>query len=144
MMTRTFNSIEDVSHYIRNQCFSEIIDEVGKKTEETMKQVTEDQVQGNTGDMVNCIGITEQSNDSVTVAWQDDKGDWFSLSSNTYGEHMYAPWALENGKTFEIGKPMFQGFYHPKTTLEETSKEIMREESVNIARKILNRKGFKV
>lgn len=140
---KSFNSLESLSLYIKNQCFEEIINEVGKKTEETMKEVTESQVQGDTGDIINCIGITEQSNDSVTVAWQDN-GNWFSESSKTKGQHMYAPWALENGKTFEIGKPMFKGHYHEKTTLVETSKEIMTKESVDIARRILSRKGFKV
>lgn len=143
-MARTFSSINEVSNYITSQCFNEMLEEIGKKTEETMKQVTEDQVQGDTGDMINCIGITEQTNNSVTVAWQDDKGSWFSLASNTHGQHMYAPWALEEGKTFEIGKPMFQGFYHPKTTLKQTSEEIMRKESVDIARKILAKRGFGV
>lgn len=142
-MARTFSSIDEVSKFIKTRCYSQILDEVADETESVMKEVTEDQVQGSTGDMINCIGETERSNDSVTVAWQDN-GNWFSLSEKTYGDHMYAPFALENGYTFEIGKPMFSGFYHEKTTLEETSKKIMADKSVEIARRILNKNGFKV
>lgn len=143
MMGRTFSSIDEVANFIKSKCYKQILNEVGREAETTMKKVTEEQVQGDTGDMVNCIGITEETNDSVTVGWQDN-GSWFSLANETRGQHMYAPWALENGKTFEIGKPMFSGYYHEKTTLEETSKKIMREKSVEIARKILSRNGFKV
>lgn len=119
-----------------------MLHDVGNETEKVMKEVTESQVQGDTGDMINCIGITEQTNNSITVAWQDN-GGWFSLSDKTLGQHMYAPWALENGKTFEIGMPMFSGFYHEETTLEETSAKEMEKKSVEIARNILSRNGFK-
>lgn len=142
-MARTFGSIDGVSNFIKSKCYDQILNEVGREAEKVMKEVTENQVQGNTGDIINCIGVTEQSNDSVTIAWQDN-GNWFSLHNETYGNHMYAPWALENGTTFEIGKPMFQGYYHPQTTLAETSAKQMKDKSRDIARRILSRNGFKV
>lgn len=138
-MARTFSSIEDVSRFIKSKCFEEILNEVGSEAEDVMKKVTESQVQGDTGDIINCIGESERSNNSVTIAWQDN-GGWFSVLNDA---HMYAPWALENGKTFEIGKPMFSGFYHEKTTLAETSAKEMKDKSAEIARNILSRNGFK-
>lgn len=142
-MARTFSSINEVSAFIKNRCFEQILNDVGRETEKVMKDVTESQVEGDSGDIINCIGITEQTNNTITVAWKDN-GGWFSLADKTYGEHMYAPWALENGYTFEIGKPMFSGYYHEQTTLEESSADLMREKSVKIARNILSRNGFRV
>lgn len=142
-MAKTFSSIEDVSSFIKRKCYQQILNDVGRETEKVMKEVTENQVQGNSGDMINCIGETERTNDSITLAWQDN-GGWFSLADKTYGEHWYAPWSLENGYTFEIGKPMFDGYYHEKTTLEKTSADLMRDKSVEIARNILSRNGFRV
>lgn len=142
-MARTFGSISELVSFIENNCHPDVISEISKTGTEIMKQVTEDQVEGNTGDIINCIGETERSNDSLTLAWQDN-GSWFSLANETYGNHMYAPWALENGKTFEPGRPMFSGFYKEQTTLQETSTKLINDESKDIYRKILSSKGFRV
>lgn len=142
-MARKFSSLEGVISYIKNTCHEEALREISEKSIETMQEVTKEQVTGDTGDIINCIGVTNIDNNSVLIEWQD-KGDWFSVAKDTYGQHMYAPWALENGKTFAPGKPMFSGFYKEPTTLALTSKEIIEKDAPDTYRSVMKSKGFKV
>lgn len=139
-MAKKFNSIEDVAKYIKSTCNPEIIDKIEESGIETMENVTKEQVDGWNGDIFKCVGTNSKTNNSLELAWQDT-GGWFSLAKETYGDHMYAPWALENGKVWNLSGSTK---YKPATTLEETSTEIIEKDSEEISRKVLKQKGFDV
>ena len=145
MKMRSFNNINALSSYIKHNCFNDILDEIGKKSVETMKKVTQEQVSGQTGQVIECIGVEDKTDDTITISWQD-KGSWFSLSSKTYGQHMYAPWALENGKVWNIsgGSTPNNPIYKPPTHLLEESKKIIEKDSQEIVKNVLRTKGFRV
>ncbi|MGL4453547.1 MAG: hypothetical protein ACRDDY_19630 [Clostridium sp.] len=139
-MARKFNSIEDVARYIKTTCNPDIIDKIEESGIKTMEQVTKEQVGGWSGDIFECIGTNSKTNESLELSWQDT-GDWYSLAEKTKGDHMYAPWALENGKVWDWSS---SAKYKPATTLEETSTEIIEKDSKEISMKILKQKGFDI
>lgn len=145
MAKKSFSSIDDLANYIKNSCYKDIIEEVKTDGIKTMKEVTEDQVEGITGDVIECIGVIEESNSSVTMGWQDN-GGWYSLAAKTKGDHMYAPWALEHGKVwdFSAGSTPENPIYKEATTLEETSTEIIEKDTEITYKKIMRQKGFNI
>ena len=142
-MAKKFNSLEDVVSYIKNSCNPEIIDEIEREGLKTMEDVTRSQVKGWNEAIFQSIGTNIKTNDSLELSWQDN-GGWYSLSPKTFGNRMYAPWALEHGKVwdFSAGSSPKNPIYKNPTTLEETSTEIIEKDSKEITRKILKRKGF--
>ena len=144
-MAKKFNSLEDVARYIKNNCSPDIMDEIERQGTKTMIDVTRDQVDGWSGDIFEVIGTNRKTNDSLELAWQNT-GGWYSLASKTLGDPMYAPWALEHGKVWDFSRGSSPKYpiYKKPTTLEETSTNIIEEDSKEISKKILRQKGFKV
>lgn len=144
-MARKFSSLNEAVAYIRNTCIEESLEKIGETGVEIMKVVTDEQVEGSTGDVLNCIGISDITNDTISLEWQD-RGNWFSLANSTYGNHMYAPWSLENGKVWDVsgGSSPYNPIYKAPTTLAITSAELIQKESKSICSSVFKSKGFKV
>lgn len=144
-MAKKFSSVEDLASYIKKSCHKDILDKISEDGIETMKEVTQDQVKGWTGDVIECIDETSRTNRSVELTWQDN-GSWHSLSSKTKGKHMYAIWALENGTVWDwsAGSTEDNPIYKPPTTLEDTSTDIIERDSKETYVKVMRQKGFDV
>ena len=139
-MSKTFSSVEELVSYIKNSCHQDVLKEIGEKSVDTMKDVTQNQYDGETGQMINCIDVVDINNDSVKMAWQDN-GDWYSVIN---GNHMYAPIAHEMGTVWDKGHNPNNPKYKPATTLEETSTEIIEQDAPDTYRKVMRSKGFDV
>ncbi|MGL4802042.1 MAG: hypothetical protein ACRC18_07225 [Cetobacterium sp.] len=139
-MGKTFKSVDDLVGYIRRSCHPDALKEIGEKSVNTMKEVTQDQYDGETGQMIDCIDVVDIDSNSVKMAWQDN-GDWYSVLN---GNHMYAPIAHEMGKVWGEGHNPKNPVYKPATTLEETSTEIIEGDAPNTYRKVMRSKGFDV
>lgn len=138
-MAKQFSSIEALTSYIKS-CHMSALKEIGDDAVEIMKDVTQSQYDGETGQMIDCIGVTDVDNDSVRMAWQDN-GDWYSVIT---GNHMYAPIAHEMGTVWGEGHTPREPVYKPATTLEETSTERIEQDAPNTYRKVMKSKGFDV
>lgn len=138
-----FSSLEELVRYVESKQ-SRAMNSVGKEMKEIMKQETNSQVDAysnsiyeNTGDIIDCIDITDMSKDSVEVSWKDN-GDWHSVID---GNHMYAPYALENGTAWGRGKTRTNLSYRPKTNFVEESMDKIKSEIPNEYKRIMNGLG---
>ena len=96
-----FNSIEEMVAYVKRQIAS-TNDDLGEEMVRIAKEETKKQQESytptqyeRTDALVNCIGITNVSPESVEISWQDN-GGWTSVK----GSPFYAPQGLENGTTW--------------------------------------------
>lgn len=71
-----------------------------------------------TGDIFNCIETNVTLN-LITLIWKDN-GGWSSVFGDN--EHMYAPWALENGTVWDKGTSIKTGNYIYKEPTEFVKK----------------------
>lgn len=138
-MAKEFDSISSLMSYV-NSCGYDAMKEIGEKGVEVMRDVTQSQVDGETGDMLRCIDVTRISKDELEIKWQDN-GGWHSVIN---GNHMYAPIAHEMGKVWGKGHSYRNPVYKPKTSLEETSSRIMESEAPQVYKKVMKSKGFDV
>jgi hypothetical protein len=143
--SKVFKNVESLKDYICSECYSEVIQEIKMDGLKTMKDVTDFQVKGYTGDILESIDVVEESDNHIVFAWKDN-GGWYSISSKTYGKHMYAPWALEHGKVWDIsgGSTPDNPIYKNATTLESSSTEIIEKDSINTLKRIMKKNGFKI
>lgn len=136
----TFNSVNALEKYIKN-AVSKSMKDAGDETENIMREEIQTQVYDGykdnpyrTGQLMDSIGITKITDDSVEVSWQDN-GDWNSLIN---GNHMYVIHGLEMGKTWG------EGGYRPQTNLVETSNERVKTEIPDTIKKSLKGQGVPV
>ena len=105
-----FNSVEEAEAYIEKQlqgaCQSvadEMVDIAKRETQAQTQRGKGAPSYANTGNVINCIDATKISTKEVEITWQDN-GGWYSIIT---GEPFYAPWALENGYTWNVGATNF-------------------------------------
>lgn len=130
-----FNSIEEMVVYVERQIAS-TNDDLGEEMVRIAKEETKKQQESytptqyeRTGTLVNCIGITNVSPESVEISWQDN-GGWTSVK----GSPFYAPAGLENGTTWERGKTDFvdQSFNEIEDKIPLSFKRHMKSRGVPI------------
>lgn len=126
-MAKQFKSIKEAVSYIKS-AQRRSSREIGLEVEKVMKETTQKNLYDayspeeyeRTYDMINMIGITESSVDSVTVAFQDKGGH---TSWNDPKPHVYvAPILEEGGHTWER-----DGGRKAPTNIVEDSYEIARD-----------------
>lgn len=130
-----FNSIEEMVAYVKRQIAS-TNDDLGEEMVRIAKEETKKQQESytptqykRTGALVNCIGITNVSPESVEISWQDN-GGWTSVK----GSPFYAPAGLENGTTWGRGKTDFvdQSFNEIEDKIPLSFKRHMKSKGVPI------------
>lgn len=138
-MAKQFKSINALVSYIKSSCHPDALKEIGEDGNNVMREVTQDQYEGETGQMIDCIDYDVYEN-FLVMAWKDS-GDWYSAIT---GDHMYAPIAHEMGKVWDKGHRPGNPTYKPATTLEETSADIIDREAPHTYKKVMRSKGFDV
>lgn len=130
-----FNSIEEMVAYVRRQIVS-TNDNLGEEMVRIAKEETKKQQESytpmqyeRTGALVNCIGITNVSPESVEISWQDN-GGWTSVK----GSPFYAPQGLEGGTTWGREKTDFvdQSFNEIEDKIPLSFKRHMKSKGVPI------------
>ena len=130
-----FNSIEEMLAYVKRQIAS-TNDDLGEEMVRIAKEETKKQQESytptqyeRTGALINCIGITNVSPESVEISWQDN-GGWTSVK----GSPFYAPTGLENGTTWGRGETDFvdQSFNEIEDKIPLSFKRHMKSKGVPI------------
>lgn len=130
-----FNSIEEMVAYVKRQIAS-TNDDLGEEMVRIAKEETKKQQESyspnqyeRTGALVNCIGVTNVSPESVEISWQDN-GRWTSVK----GSPFYAPQGLENGTTWGRSSTDFvdQSFNEIEYKIPLSFKRHMKSRGVSI------------
>ena len=132
-----FTSIDTMISYVK-KAQQGSMNTLKLKTEEIAKTVTEKEVGSvekrskynsmyvPTGDIINCIKASVTLN-LITLKWQDN-GGWFNALDKS--EHVYAPWALEEGTVWDKGTNLKTGNinYKPPTDfVDKTDEQIKKQ-----------------
>lgn len=142
-MGKSFNSIDEAIAYIKKQK-AEALQEIGRESEEILKQKTESNLYGNyspevynrTYDMIRMIQILRHSAKEVVVGFKDSGGH---TSWKDPHPHVFVAPILEGGGyTWETN-----GGRKSPTNIIHDSKEEIRDIAPDIVVRVLNSKGIK-
>lgn len=146
-----FKSIDDMVKYIED-AQQKSMDVLRMNTEDIAKRITEKEVGSvskrskynsiyvPTGDIINCIKANVTLN-LITLKWQDN-GGWFNVLDKD--EHVYAPWALEEGFVWDKGTQIKNEkyVYKPPTHFVDKTDEKLQAELPKVYLKAMKGQGI--